>query len=146
MTVTLLREKYWVSKARRAVKSVLSRCVVCKKAKSRTCTQQMAELPSGRVKDDEPPFSRTRVDFFGPFLIKSGRSLLKRYGCLFTCLFTRAIHVEVVHSLDTSSFINALQRFVCRQGNVKVIRCDNGTNLFGAKRELREAIRLLNQL
>ena len=105
----------------------------------------MADLPSDRVKGDEPPFSRTGVDFFGPFLIKSGRSSLKRYGCLFTCLVTRAIHVEVAHSLDASSFINALQRFVCRQGNVKDIRCDNGTNFVGAERELRETIRLLNQ-
>ena len=135
MTVTLLREKYWVLKARRAVKSVLSRCVMCKKARPRTCIQKMADLPSDRVKGDEPPFSRTGVDFFGPFLIKSGRSSLKRYGCLFTCLFTRAIHVEVVHSPDISSIINALQRFVCRRGNVKVIRCDNGTNFVGAERE-----------
>ena len=110
-------------KARRAVKSVLSRCVVCKKARPCSCTQQMADLPSDRVKGDEPLFSRTGVNFFGPFLIKSGRSSLKRYGCLFTCLFTRAMHVEVAHSLDTSSFINALQRFVCRRGNVKVISC-----------------------
>ena len=145
MTVTLLREKYWVLNARRTVKSFLSRCVVCKKAKPRTCTQQMADLPSNRVNGDEPPFSRTGVDFFSPFLIKSGRSSLKRYGCLFTCLFTRAIHVEVAHSLDRSSFINDLQRFMCRRGNIKVIKCVNGTNFVGTERELRKAIRLFNR-
>jgi hypothetical protein len=93
---------------------------------------------------DEPPFTRTGVDFFGPFLVKSGRSSVARYGCLFTCLESRAIHIEVAFSLDASSFINCLQRFICRRGKIKVVRCDNGTNFVGAARELREAIMSLD--
>jgi len=82
---------------------------------------------------------------FGPFIVKRGRSELKRYGCLFTCLAIRAVHIEVVQSLETDSFIQALQRFICRRGQPTVIRCDNGTNFVGAEKELRNAVEQWNQ-
>lgn len=106
----------------------------------------MAELPADRVTPDKPPFTWVGIDCFGPFHIKRGRSLVKRYGCLFTCLTVRAIHIEIIHSLDTSSFINALQRFISRRGCPERIRSDNGTNFVSAEKELREAIQSWNQL
>lgn len=100
----------------------------------------MADLPQDRVSPDEASFTRVGVDYFGPFEVKRGRSTLKRYGVLFTCLSIRAIHVEVASSLDTDSFINALRRFTARRGQVSEMRSDNGTNFVGAERELREAM------
>lgn len=55
---------------------------------------------------------------------------------MFTCLVSRAVHIEVVHSLSKDSFINAFKRFVALRGSVREIRCDQGTNFFGAKNEL----------
>ena len=52
----------------------------------------------------------------------------------------RAVHIEVVQSLETDSFLQALQRFICRRGQVEVIRSDNGTNFVGAAKELRRAV------
>lgn len=72
----------------------------------------MANLPKDRLLPDKPPFTNTGVDFFGPFEVSRGCSKVKRYGVLFTCLTTRAVHLEVAHSLDTSSCINALRRFI----------------------------------
>ena len=65
---------------------------------------------------------------------------MKRYGCLFTCLTVRAIHIEVVLSLDVSSFLNALERFICRRGKPEIIRSDNATNFVAGQKELKAAI------
>ena len=91
----------------------------------------MADLPNDRLKE-EPPFTHCRVDIFGPFLIKESRNTLKRYGAVFTCLASRAIHIEMIKTMDTDSFILALRRFISRRGNIRKIRCDN---FVGAERE-----------
>ena len=91
-------------------------------------------------KADHPPFTFVGVDLFGPLLVKQGRSELKRYGVLFTYFTTRAVHIEVAHSLDTSSFIQSLRRFVARRSRVLELRSDNGSNFVGAKHELAKAI------
>ena len=93
----------------------------------------MADLPSDRC-EESTPFSYVAVDFFGPFYIKEGRKTLKRYGCLFTCLSSRAVHIEVANSLSTDSSVNALRRLMSIRGPIRLLRCDRGTNFVGANR------------
>jgi hypothetical protein len=138
--LALVRTKYWVVDARPAVRRVLRKCVDCRRRNLKPSCQRMADLPADRITPGRPPFTFVGVDLFGPFVVKRGRTELKRYGCLFTCLTLRAIHIEVVHSLETDSFILALQRFVCRRGQVEIIRSDNATNFVGAANEIRRAI------
>ena len=139
------RQSFWIVKGRAAVRRVLAKCVPCRKRKAPTSTQYMANLPKDRVTPNQPPFTYVGVDYFGPLVVKRARSEVKRNGCLFTCLTSRAVHLEVAHSLDTDSFINALQRFTARHGKPKEMRSDNGTNFIGAKRELQRAVNDWNQ-
>ena len=85
---------------------------------------------------EKPPFTYCGVDLFGSFLVKDGEKEVKRYGALYICLSSRAIHIEVVYSLSTDSFIMGLRRFVRCRGNVRMIRSDNGSNLVGASVEM----------
>ena len=139
-----LRKKYWVIKAGLAVKNLVRKCIICRRQNVRASSQMMADLPSSRVKSDVPPFTFTGIDYFGPFEVKQGRSMKKRYGVIFTCMSSRAIHIEIAESLDTSSCINAIRRFISRRGPVREIISDNGTNFVGANRELRDAIKELS--
>ena len=143
--LSLIRQRYWVVHGLKTVKAVLGRCIDCKKRHQRPEVQQMGQLPMERLIPDKPPFTYVGVDYFGPLYVKSGRKHLKRYGCLFTCLCTRAVHVEIAHSLNTDSFMGALQRFVSRRGQPEKIVSDNGTNLTAGERELRDSITSWNQ-
>ncbi|XP_078363513.1 uncharacterized protein LOC144647606 [Oculina patagonica] len=143
--LTYLRQKFWIVKGRTAVCKVLGSCLTCRKQNALRGQQMMADLPDDRLIPGEPPFSYVGVDFFGPMYVKRGRSTVKHYGCIFSCLTMRATHIEVVESLETDSFINAPRRFINLRGKPKVIRSDNGTNLSSGERELREAIDNWNQ-
>ena len=97
----------------------------------------MANLPPERLTADIPAFTNVGIDCFGPFFVVHGRKQEKRYGIVFSCMSSRAIHLEISHSLSTDSFISALRRFVARRGNVESITCDNGTNFVSGSREMK---------
>ena len=141
MTLNEMRNKgYWIVGASKAVAKIISECFTCKKLRGQAGYQKMADLPTDRV-SPAPPFTNTGVDCFGPFYVKEGRKELKRWGALFTCMASRAIHVEVVATMSTDSFINALRRFVSLRGAVRRIRSDQGTNFVGASNELKCALK-----
>ena len=104
----------------------------------------MAPLPPARLQAMNPPFMYIGVDYFGPLHVRHGRKTEKHYGCLFTCLTTRACHLELASSLDTDSFLLAFRRMIARRGSPALVFSDNGTNLTAGERELRESLRELN--
>ena len=134
---------FWIIGGNSAISNCISQCIICKKLRGRVLEQRMADLPSDRM-ETEPPFTYCGCDLFGPFKIMEGRKELKRYGILFTCLSSRAIRLEVAPSLEADSFINALRRFVCRNGPIRQLRSDRGSNIVGASRELQEAYKLMD--
>ena len=120
------------------VRSVIYHCVKCRVMRGSTGVQKMADLPADRMRCDAP-FTYCGVDMFGHFLVREGRKELKRYCILFTCLSSRAVHIEVTTSMNTDSFIQALRRFIARRGPVRLMRSDNGGNFIGAENEMRAA-------
>ena len=126
---------FWIISLHRLVKKLIHACVVCSRLRGKPCEQKMADLPPDRL-SPSGPFTYCGCDTFGPFSVKSGRRQVKRWGVIHTCLVSRAVHIEVVHSLSTDSFINAFRRFQALRGPVRMLRCDNGTNFVGAKGDL----------
>ena len=151
-TLAIIRQQYWIPRCRGMIRRILSNCVKCKKERAMPESLLMGDLPKERVKFGEKPFSNTGVDYFGPYHVKKNRetrstkALTKRYGVIFTCLATRAIHIELAGDLSTDSFLLALRRFISRRGNVRVMRSDNGTNFVGANNELNLCIKQLDQI
>ena len=143
-TWTSLRHQFWIVKGAAAVRKTIGKCYVCRKRNPTIGKQLMADVPSCRLQVDQPAFSSVGVDFFGPLIVKQGRVTVKHYGCVFTCLTMRAIHIEIAHSLNTDSFLNALRRFIARRGTPKQIFSDNGTNFVGAAKILKDFLQGLN--
>lgn len=138
--LSTLRRKYWITSANSACRKIISDCVICRRYRGQPGEQKMADMPKERITPDLPPFTNVGVDYFGPIEVRRGRAMVKRYGVIFTCMASRAVHLEIAYTLNTDSCINAIRRFVCRRGQVCRLRSDNGTNFVGAERELREAL------
>ena len=103
----------------------------------------MAPLPADRL-TPSPPFTYVGVNTFGPWSIvtrstRGGKANSKRWAIIFSCLVSRAVHIEVIEDMSSSCFINALRRFVALRGPVKELRSDRGTNFIGATDDLNIA-------
>lgn len=127
---------YWIVGCKKLVSSVIFNCVTCRKLRGRLEQQKMADLPSVRVRQS-PPFTYVGVDMFGHWEIvtrktRGGSANSKRWAIMFTCLSSRASHIEVVEDMSSSAFINALRRFISIRGKVAEFRSDRGTNFVGS--------------
>ena len=141
-----VQERYAILKLRSTLRSIKSNCVLCRKLRAATIQPITADLPKERLAYQSPPFTNIGVDYFGPFYVTIRRTTEKRWGFLFTCLTIRAVHVEVVPSMDTSSCVMGVERFVSRRGTPTMLWSDNGTNFIGAEKELHECVEKWNTL
>ena len=146
-TLALIREKYWIVKGKSVIRKVLATCLICKHRSSSPKPQYMGDLPKERIAVFKPPFTISGVDCFGPMTIKqykrtrsSSNNQQKRYGVIYTCLTTRAVHIELSIDMTTDSFLMTLRRFIARRDEPDIIWCDNGTNFTGVEKELKLAL------
>ena len=138
------RQRFYIPKIRAAVLRVIKDCVWCRINKCRPASPRMAPLPIQRLTPCLRPFSYVGVDYFGPVVVTVGRRSEKRWICLLTCLATRAIHMEVAHSLSGQSCVMAIRRFICRRGAPLEFFSDNGTNFQAASKELVQEVRRID--
>lgn len=129
-----LREKYWILSARKKVRSILSKCMRCKRYTVKRMEAAKAPLPIERVRD-AGVFEVVGVDLAGPLYLKGNE---KAYVCLFTCAVYRAIHLELLLSLSTASFIKGFYRLIARRGRPVEVFSDNGTNFLGTENNLKK--------
>ena len=136
--LTELRQRCWIPRAAMTLRSVVSRCQLCRLRRSRPVAVRMAPLPLARVSKQDKAFSLTGVDIFGPINTSVGRRTKKVWVLIFRCLTTKAVHFETVDSLSTDSTLMAITRFQSRRGHVRKFFSDNCTNFVGANRALEE--------
>ncbi|XP_063532051.1 uncharacterized protein LOC134742795 [Cydia strobilella] len=139
--INQLRQNYWILQLRPTVKAVARDCALCRLRRALPRAQPLGDLPPERLQAYQRPFTYTAQDYLGPMYVTIGRRREKRWVCLYTCLATRAIHLESVYSLSTDSALLALRRFAARRGWPSTMYSDNATCFKAASNELREAYR-----
>lgn len=140
-TVAKSRRKFWITNGHKLAKSIKFQCVPCRKLAHKVSTQKMSDLPDERLKPFSPPFHYTSCDYFGPYAVKLGRNkTMKNYGVIFTCLNTRAVHIDLATDCSTEEFLQVLRRFVSFRGCPSLILSDNGTQFIGAERQIKEML------
>lgn len=139
-----IRQKFWVPCIRSALKSVKRSCNICIADSPKPVAQFMGQLPVDRVTPCVRPFSYEGLGYCGPFFVVIGRRREKRWIALFTCLGTRALHLQIAEVLSSDSFLLCVRIFVNRRGVPVRGRNDNGTNFIGAQKEMSKEHRFID--
>ena len=134
----------WIAGSITHLKKILQECYQCRKWRPKPTVQKMAPLPPSRIPGTEggrvSAFTVTALDVAGPWLTTQGRgkSRTKRWLLIFRCATIGAVHLEMLYSMDTDSFLMALSRFVSEASTPERIYCDQGTNLVRGDKELQQ--------
>ena len=135
------RKRFWIVGVRNMAKQVTGKCVTCKKLRGQPLGQMMGQIPTLRVAAGFPAFSNTAIDMSGPLQMRIGRKTLKEVQVLiFTCMNTRAVHLELVTDRSTDAFLMAFRRFASLRGHPSNCSSDRGTNFVGARSYLNETL------
>lgn len=124
-----IRQRFWIMRGRKTVRQVISKCVRCKRYSAKPIQTAPIPLPEDRVRE-AAVFEIVGVDLCGPLILRGG---VKSWVVLYTCAVYRALHLELVTSLSTKSFLLSLRRFIARRGRPHTIYSDNGTNFVGSE-------------
>ena len=139
-SATIRESGFWPVGGRNRIDRIVATCVPCRTLRAPPMTQKMADLPEHRMYRT-PPFYHCGIDVFGHFTIRNGRAtranpgVQKIWVLLFSCLYSRAIHLEPLESMDTASFKMAFNRFQALRGDCAYLRSDAGSNFMGARNE-----------
>lgn len=136
---TDIRRTYWILRGREVIRRYQYNCPDCRRWKAKPTVPKMADLPVACLRLFKPAFYSIGTDCFGPLQVKIGRCTEKRWGIIFKCLTTRAVHLDILTTIDTDSYLMALQRFIARRGTPAEIISNQGTNFRGAEKELQKA-------
>ena len=144
-----LKKKYHIFGLRDLLRSIWKNCLNCQKRKAQPLSQRMADFPQFRFQTPLRQYSKTGIDFAGPFQLKEkrkGRSVgqrPKKYILVFTCLQTRHVHLEVTEAMDTKAVVNALIRFGNARGKPDIILSDNWSTFKSVNRDLEDWVQSL---
>lgn len=124
-TLSQIRYKFWILRGRATVRTVLKGCALCRQFEGGPYKMpQMPSLPRKRMSESKP-FCKTGLDYLGPLKIKISEDIKKVWVCLFTCMVTRAVHLEIVQDMSAKEFILCLRRFIAQRGTPEEIISDN---------------------
>ena len=136
-TLAELRKEFWVVKGRAEVKRVLHNCILCRKFGGGPFKLPFfPSFPKDKL-CEAAPFQISGVDYFGPIQVKDSNSTKKNWVSLFTCLVTRAVHLELVFDMTTEEFLFCFRRFVARRGLPQKLISDNALQFKAADSFLR---------
>lgn len=139
-TLNEVRQKFMVKRLQSTLNKIIRSCQWCLVQRAKPVYPQMGDHPPERLGALKKPFSFCGIDYFGPITTTNGRKKEKRWGVLFTCLTTRAVHLEMASSLSGEACVRCIENMVARRGPVRTFRSDNGTNFVWAAKEYKSRL------
>ena len=117
LTMAAVREKYWIPTLRKLVKSVRSTCWGFKQFRALPAIVPPPRLLPKERTDIRGAFEVIGTNFAGPILHKlKNKRERKAYLVIFSFSLSRAVHLELVTNLETTTFLPCLKRLIARRG------------------------------
>ncbi|XP_063415855.1 uncharacterized protein LOC134697506 [Mytilus trossulus] len=137
-TVTQIRQTFWIPSLRQFTRKLLHRCTTCKKVNGKPY-RAPDPLPLQKIRLQEaPPFTVTGIDFTAALQVKENDGTLKKvYICLFTCASTKAVHLEIIPTMNEESFLLGFRRFTSRKSLPQIVMSDNALSFISASQEVK---------
>ena len=124
-TLSSIRMRYWIPRGRANFRMALRQCLICRRHEGGPYKLLFfSPLPSSRA-TEATPFTRIGLDYLGPLYIKTNDNTKKVWVCLFTCLVTHALHLELVQDMTAAEFLLCFRRFISERGSPVEIISDN---------------------
>ena len=137
MTMSYVREEYWIPRLRRLARKIIKNCYGCRRFQAKALEQPTPGLLPRDRTEGSRPFQTIGVDFAGPMKFKKrNKTEGKAYIVLYACSLTRAIYIDLLNSLATAEFIRSLKGFIARKGRPEKIYSDNGKTFVAAAKWL----------
>ena len=141
-TLAELRSEYWLVKGRQFIRKLIYACTICKRQEGKPCRgNPPPPLPEFSVQQSRP-FQTTGINFAGPFFVKAcvPNETSKVWLCLYTCCATKAVHLDLVPDMTTTTFIRSLKRFSARRGVPSRVITDTGRTFVSAAKIISQVI------
>ena len=136
-----VQRRVWIIGLARLARQVLSECTFCEKEKISIPPVVLPEAPLHMRRIPLPEscsFSEVLVDLAGPFSVRNGntRAIAKRYLIIFTCYWSRATSIQVMHDESSLSCWMAFERHCSNWGAPRLVCSDQGKHFEGIKNDL----------
>ena len=139
LTMAEVRERFWVPRLRKLTKKIIKSCWGCKRFQ--LIAQATPHLVCFQKKDQRyqvPSKSWVWISLDQSTASRLGWKGRLTYIVLYACSLTRALHLEVLPNLETSSFLGSFKRLVACGGRPAKVFSDNRRSFVGAARSLKQ--------
>ena len=134
------RKMFYVPCCFSVIKNVIKTCVHCKRFNARTIKNNQGPYRNFRIAPNDRHFSTVALDYAGPFRVKVNSEVVKVYVLVITCLFTRAVNLEISLNMTTKEFIRSFQLHTFKYGLPGFVLSDSGSNIVSAADVIRNFI------
>ena len=143
LTMTKVREEYWIPRLRQITKRAIKSCYGCIRYRAMAlAAPRVAPLPLDRTVGTRP-FEVIGMDFAGPIEYqKTASATGKAHILLIACSLSRALCLELMPDQSLETFFPTLKKFFAQRGRPRLIYSDNFSTFVASSKWLKKAARM----
>ena len=136
-----IKKKIWIPRSFSLVKTATKNCFHCQRYHNRTIKINQNKYREFREMPPCTPFQSVFLDHAGHFEVNMGENKIKKVWVLvITCLWSRAVNLELCYDLSTDAFLQALQMHIFHHGLPETVLSDMGCQIVAADNKINSYI------